>query len=232
MIGGGLAGLTAAATLARAGRTVTVVEGAEHLGGRARSRHRAGFDLNLGPHALYRTVRRSRRAASPRCPRSRAAGRGSSGPACSSVASMVPAAATSGGTSATVSASLKAMTGLGVRASAEWTGRPVAEWIDSVTDDPAGRAAIASVVRTATYSADPSLLDAGAATAQLRAAAAHGVLYLHHGWSSLVDGLASVIRSRGGEIMTGCRVEAVEHDDRVRAVRLADGRTLATSRRR
>ena len=56
VIGGGLAGLTAAATLARAGRAVTVVEGAEHLGGRARSRHRDGFDLNLGPHALYRAA--------------------------------------------------------------------------------------------------------------------------------------------------------------------------------
>ena len=53
VVGGGLAGLTAAATLARSGRAVTVIEGAEHLGGRARSRHRLGYDLNLGPHALY-----------------------------------------------------------------------------------------------------------------------------------------------------------------------------------
>ena len=53
-IGGGLAGLTAAATIARTGRAVTVLEGGEHLGGRARTRRRDGFDLNLGPHALYR----------------------------------------------------------------------------------------------------------------------------------------------------------------------------------
>ena len=56
VIGGGLAGLTAAATLARGGHAVTVVEGAEHVGGRGRSRHRDGFDLNTGPHALYRTA--------------------------------------------------------------------------------------------------------------------------------------------------------------------------------
>ena len=54
VIGGGLAGLTAAATLARAGRPVTLLEGAEHVGGRARTRRRDGFHLNLGPHALYR----------------------------------------------------------------------------------------------------------------------------------------------------------------------------------
>ncbi|MEJ7719336.1 MAG: FAD/NAD(P)-binding protein [Ilumatobacteraceae bacterium] len=53
VVGGGLAGLTAAATLARDGRSVVVIEGASQLGGRARTRHHDGFDLNLGPHALY-----------------------------------------------------------------------------------------------------------------------------------------------------------------------------------
>jgi len=53
VVGGGLAGLTAAATLARDGRRVVVIEGASQLGGRARTRHHDGFDLNLGPHALY-----------------------------------------------------------------------------------------------------------------------------------------------------------------------------------
>ena len=168
---------------------MTVVEGAEHLGGRARSRRRAGFDINLGPHALYRSVggldvlRRlgvSVRGRRPRIERAGVLVGGELVPAASYLRRHV-------GDRVRVA---RAMTGLGDRASAEWAGRPVAEWIASVTDDPAGRAAVASVVRTATYSADQSLLDAGAATAQLRAAAAHGVLYLHHGWSSLVDGLA------------------------------------------
>ena len=54
VVGGGLAGLTAAATLARGGHAVTVLEGAQHVGGRARSRNKDGFDINIGPHALYR----------------------------------------------------------------------------------------------------------------------------------------------------------------------------------
>ena len=56
VVGGGLAELPAAATLAKAGRPVILLEGAEHLGGRARTRRREGFDLNLGPNALYRTA--------------------------------------------------------------------------------------------------------------------------------------------------------------------------------
>ena len=95
-----------------------------------------------------------------------------------------------------------------------------------MTDDPVGRSIVASVVRTATYSADMTLLDAGAATAQLRAAT-HGVLYLHGGWSSLVDGLADVVRAHGGEILIGAAAESIEHDDQVHGVRLVDGRVLA-----
>src|SRR5215211_5820568 len=54
IVGGGLAGLSAATWLARAGRSVTLFERAEHLGGRAITRERAGHLFNLGPHAIYR----------------------------------------------------------------------------------------------------------------------------------------------------------------------------------
>lgn len=223
VIGGGLAGLTAAATLACQGHAVSVLEGAEHLGGRARSRHRDGFTTNLGPHTLYKAAggRDVLRAlgvdiggARPKTERSGVLFGGE-------MLSTVHFLRTRVGDRLRVA---KAMAGLGERRAAEWSGRAVGEWIDSITDDAIGRAALASVVRTATYSADVSLLDAGAATTQLRKAA-RGVLYLDGGWSSLVAGLADVVRSHGGTIETGCRVEAVEHDDQVRSIRLADGRT-------
>ena len=54
IIGGGLAGLTAANALAQPDRKITVLEQSEHLGGRAVTQQDAGFSLNLGPHALYR----------------------------------------------------------------------------------------------------------------------------------------------------------------------------------
>ena len=51
VIGAGLAGLTSAATAARAGRPVVVVE-AHAAGGRARTDERSGYRFNQGPHAL------------------------------------------------------------------------------------------------------------------------------------------------------------------------------------
>jgi phytoene dehydrogenase-like protein len=51
VIGAGLAGLTAAATAARAGRPVVVVE-AHTAGGRARTDELSGYRFNQGPHAL------------------------------------------------------------------------------------------------------------------------------------------------------------------------------------
>ncbi len=54
VVGGGLAGLAAAALVASAGKRVVVIERAEHPGGRARSLVEDGFVFNQGPHALYR----------------------------------------------------------------------------------------------------------------------------------------------------------------------------------
>jgi protoporphyrinogen oxidase len=56
IIGGGLAGLTTAALLARSGKTVTLFErSSKEIGGRARSTEVDGFYFNQGPHALFLT---------------------------------------------------------------------------------------------------------------------------------------------------------------------------------
>ena len=56
IIGGGLAGLTTAALLARSGKVVTVFErSSKEIGGRARTTEVEGFYFNQGPHALFLT---------------------------------------------------------------------------------------------------------------------------------------------------------------------------------
>ena len=53
VVGGGLAGLSAAALVAQTGRSVTVYEQASDVGGRAATQVRQSISFNLGPHALY-----------------------------------------------------------------------------------------------------------------------------------------------------------------------------------
>src|SRR5258708_25327878 len=55
IVGGGLAGLTAASYLARGGRSVLLLEKASQLAGRAITTERHGFFFNRGIHALYLT---------------------------------------------------------------------------------------------------------------------------------------------------------------------------------
>src|SRR5689334_15663719 len=54
VVGGGLAGLAAAASAARDGRSAILFEQSPVPGGRARTRTEDGFSFNIGPHALYR----------------------------------------------------------------------------------------------------------------------------------------------------------------------------------
>jgi protoporphyrinogen oxidase len=56
IIGGGVAGLTTAALLARSGKAVTLFEqSSKEIGGRARTTEIDGFYFNQGPHALCLT---------------------------------------------------------------------------------------------------------------------------------------------------------------------------------
>src|SRR5579871_6653035 len=54
VVGGGLAGLTAATLVARGGRSVVLLEKGRLLGGRAGTQTRDGVHFNMGPHALYK----------------------------------------------------------------------------------------------------------------------------------------------------------------------------------
>ncbi len=228
VVGGGLAGLTAAAALATAGHAVTVLESTSELGGRARSRRRDGFSMNVGPHAVYKggvgypILRRLGVPLHGGAPNFRRYGvitGGTARRAARYVATLRRPIST-----------VRAMLGAGSRSARELAGTSVADWLSDAVPDARSRAVVESLVRTTNYAADLDLLDAGAAARQMRNAL-RGVLYVHGGWQTMVDGLADIVIAHGGTIRRNAPVSRVHQDgQRATGITLDDGTEIDADR--
>jgi phytoene dehydrogenase-like protein len=234
IVGGGLAGLGVAALLSRRGRSVTVLERASRVGGRARSDRLGDQVFNLGPRALYRDGEAWRLLTALGLPLS---GRvpSSAGlaallgagvhPLPSGPWSLLRSALLTPAGKLGLARALSAVPRLSARALA---GTSTARWLDALAPTPDARRLLAALVRLTTYVADHEALSAEAAVLQLQRATRRGVVYLDDGWQSLVDGLVERVLAGGGRICTGVRVDGIEHDGAVRAIRV-DGERLPSA---
>ena len=235
VVGGGLAGLTAATLLARTGRHVMLFEKSHTLGGRAVTHVHGDFRFNLGPHALYRS--------GPGIEVLRALGIRFSG----GTPPVAGAYAIDGGVKHTLPGGFVSLltTGL-LRLPAKFElarllgavqkidaqaiqDLTVREWLAGAIRHPDVRRLVQALLRLSTYANDPERQSAGAALAQLQLALSSGVTYLDGGWQVLVDGLRDAARTAGVQILSGTRVTAIEHDRILRGVRLADDTRIAVS---
>jgi phytoene dehydrogenase-like protein len=220
VVGGGLAGLTAAAFAARAGATVRLFDARSGLGGRARTATCDGFQFNEGPHALYRA---------------------SAGAAVIRELGISPKGGRAPLLGSRFSLDGRLRTAPPRRAATQFLGLvrrlgadrrdpglvqvSAQEWIDGRITDPVGRQFASAAVRVSSYSGDLSTFSADAAVAQL-SAALRGVTYLHHGWAQLVRALDGVARASGTAIGTDAKVAAIEPDGHRLVVEFDDGRRL------
>src|SRR5512143_1545291 len=176
VVGGGLAGLTAAATAARAGRSVVLFDKARELGGRAATQNEGGFLFNMGPHALYNgsagrpILKELGVAYSGRIP---AASNGYA--VARGVKHALPA-----GLVSLISTSLmrlpakfevaRLLGGLPRIEAARYETRSVDEWVDESIRHDEVRALVHALVRVSSYTNDPQRLSAGAAIRQMQLA--------------------------------------------------------------
>ena len=219
VIGGGLAGLTAANALAGSGAKVTLLEQSRSLGGRARTRQEGGHTLNLGPHALYRGGIAARTFLDWEIPFS---GGDPGGKRLGTRALLVrgsevyPAVKDFSGllTTRLFSARERLEAARLIRLFNSPGARPsesVAEWLTRQIRSDRVRDYAAMAVRVATYSADLRHLNAQAAMQQVSTALKHGVLYLDDGWQTLVDGLMRRASSLGVEMRWAERITSLEN---------------------
>jgi phytoene dehydrogenase-like protein len=234
IIGGGVAGLTAATFIARQGKRVRLFEQAHALGGRARTKTQDGFHFNIGPHALYRGGRGIEIL--------RELGVTPSGrvPAVSGAFAIkdnkkhtFPSGITSLLTTSLfgLAAKLEAMRWLASLAKLDTEAVmrvSLREWLDRHITHREVQDFLIAAMRIATYTNAPDLMSAGAAIRQLQLAFSKGVLYLDGGWQTIVDGLLDAALEAGVEIETGAKVERVERQagGAVGGVRTADGQVI------
>jgi phytoene dehydrogenase-like protein len=232
VIGGGLAGLTAAALVAKAGRSVIVCEQASNLGGRAATQLKHGVHLNLGAHALYRNGRAYRVFTELGVPFSgRAPSPGRALLVQGDKTYRLPQGLVSLLTSGLLTVREKwRMAGLLVGLQKIDPGRfdhaSVRDWVTQTAGTGNLAELLFALFRLTSYVNVPERLSAGAALQQLQLALAGNVLYLDDGWQSLVDGLRARAVEHGALIRTGARVESVANEHGGVVVRLASGETL------
>jgi phytoene dehydrogenase-like protein len=214
VVGGGLAGLAAAVTAARAGRRVVLFD-AGPLGGRARSTTKDGFTLNLGPHALYRGGEADRVlgdlgivvSGQPAGTRGQVL--------VDDVLHRLPGSPVAVARTSLLRPSEKVrlarvFTRLPRIRAADLAAVSVETWLDDEGVTGGLRAFVLAVVRLGTYVDAPERLSAESAVMQLQLAARGPVRYLDGGWAQLVDALAEQALVAGVEVRRGERVLGID----------------------
>lgn len=234
VIGAGMAGLSAAVEAAGRGARVVLLDARREIGGRARTRPRAGYALNEGAHALYvdgaaMRFLRELGCEPPGGVPDAGAGIGLDG----SREGAFPASARSLLRTPLLKGDRLAMTKLFLRLPrmrpVDFADRSVDSLIrELLGNGPAARLAQA-LFRLSTYSNDPATTSADAGIAQLQMSLRNGVRYLDTGWQRMVDDLERVCVDRGVEIRKGRKVDAVRAGDAAHVV-VAAGEELRARR--
>jgi phytoene dehydrogenase-like protein len=227
VVSGGLAGLTAACYLARAGKQVTLLEQSKTLGGRATSQAHEDFIFNRGIHALY-----SGGAASEVLIELNVSFSGDSPkdiwllqkgkfyPSPGTPLALLTSRLFNLADKLELVKVLGSMPKLNAHALRDTS---VKDWLGSKVKRQKVRAFLSSLATTFVYTTALDLVSAEVFIDKLQRSLKHPVLYLDGGWHTLIEGLRGVAEKSGVTIQTGKGVEAVEYQgEEARGVRLHD----------
>ncbi len=215
VIGGGVAGLTAAITCAEHGTAVRLLEAHERVGGRARSTDGV-YKANLGPHVIYKGGVLwdwlSERDLMPALARPRLTGYRFHYDGAIHRApplTLIPP-------------------GLRLRGRMAPVDQDFRSW---VTDHSDGRTAdlLSSLAGVYTFHHDPGQLSAAFVwerTQRLLLSPSPPVRFIVGGWNALIAGLERHARALGVRIVTGERVETLPDATAIVALELCDARRL------
>src|SRR5215217_4388339 len=231
VVGGGMAGLTAACYLAREGVEVALFERASILGGRAATRDFDGFLFNRGGHALYTGGAASRvfeelgvfyEHGTPKDTFVLQAGRISPFPA--DPLGLLHADLLDAGDKLAL---FRFFVALGTAKPRALAKTSVEEWLDFKIRRPRLRRLMMAVARTFVYTTALDLVSAELLVEKLQRSLKHPVHYIDGGWQVFVDRLRAAAEGAGARIVSNAHVEGVDlGEGRARGVRLRDGSSV------
>jgi phytoene dehydrogenase-like protein len=234
VVGGGMAGLTAACYLAREQIDVTVIEKASYLGGRAATQDFDGFRFNRGGHALYTGGAASRILDEldvsydygiPKRTFVMQGGKLSHFPA--DPLGLLRADLLNAGDKLAL---VRLLVALGAANPQAVANTSVQGWLDHNVRRPQLHRLMTALARTFVYSTAVDLVSAELFVQKLQRALRHPVHYVDGGWGTLVDGLRVAAVRAGARIVSNTYVDGVELDDgHARGVRLRDGSHVRAS---
>jgi len=215
IVGGGLAGLSAAVLLAKSGKKVRVFERANTLGGRGVTQEEADLLFNLGPHALYRKgpahalLKRlgvKIKGKMPNISGNEILWKGQLHPMPTSPGTVFSTDLFNWSGRMEL---IRKMLGVVFQNHEPQMERSIGDWLANEVQDPFIRDLLAGLFRLSTYANDPERLSAGGVLKQFRLALTGNVLYLDNGWQTMVDGLVQKAQQFGVELEVGRAVQEV-----------------------
>lgn len=230
IIGGGLAGLTAAAVLSQRFHNVLLLEKGKRLGGRAQTHVSDGCFFNLGPHALYKKGEGMKvfkqlgirlEGKSPKL---------NGKLTYKQQAYAFPVAPQSLLTNAflkwkekkeLISTMLK-INSLAVDMLGDVT---LEEWAESNIEHEKVKQLLYVLCRLSTYSHAPQLVCAQHILNQVKTSFG-GVLYLHGGWQTLIDQLVKKVSQQGVKVVTHTSVKHIDGEAPQLALQLSDDKVI------
>jgi phytoene dehydrogenase-like protein len=234
VVGGGMAGLTAACYLAREQIDVTVIEKASYLGGRAATQDFDGFRFNRGGHALYTGGAASRILGElgvsydygiPKRTFVMQGGKLSHFPA--DPLGFLRADLLNAGDKLAL---VRLLVALGAANPQAVANTSVQGWLDQNVRRPQLHRLMTALACTFVYSTALDLVSAELFVEKLQRALRHPVHYVDGGWGTLVDRLRVAAERAGARIVSNTYVDGVELDDgHAWGVRLRDGSHVRAS---